>query len=144
MSSAAKIVKVNIFRLNAQVVEHFQHGLGHHGRPAHIIVDIFRSRMFVQVFIKKDLMDKAGQAVPVVLRQRLGEGRVKRKGLVLPGKFLKLFGVKKLLRASPAVPVRSLEMYDKQRDHIRTDGLSSLNYPYKKRAALQLWAARLS
>jgi len=49
--SLAKIVKMNIFPLHTQIVEHFKDGFIHHGWTAKIIVNVFRGRMILQILI---------------------------------------------------------------------------------------------
>ena len=47
--SAAKIIEMDKFRFDSEVVKHVQHGLQHHGWAADVIIYILRGRMIAQV-----------------------------------------------------------------------------------------------
>ena len=52
---------------NAQVVQHMDNGRGHQRRSAQVILSFFRFRMFLQIVIKKNLMDKSFRRIPVII-----------------------------------------------------------------------------
>ncbi len=53
VGNLAKIIKMDILAFDSQVIKHFKNGLVHHGWSAEIIVNIFRSGVFTQVFIEQ-------------------------------------------------------------------------------------------
>ena len=62
---------------NPQASEHFRAGLDHHGRPAKIKFHGRRLGVAAKIFRLDDLVDKAGQAIPPVFRERRGKRRIK-------------------------------------------------------------------
>ena len=52
-------------------VEHIHSGLGHHRRTAHVELAIFRILMILQILFIQDVGDEAGEAGPMIFRERI-------------------------------------------------------------------------
>ena len=55
-----EVIQENILALNAQVDEHVDTGLVHHGWPTHIELAIFRRWMVLQVLLIQHVVNEAG------------------------------------------------------------------------------------
>ena len=70
-TSTAEVVEADVFRFHTEIIEHLEYGGIHHRRAAEVVLDVFGSRVILQVVIQHDLMNEAGVARPVVFRQRV-------------------------------------------------------------------------
>ena len=65
--SAAEVVEEDVLRLDAQVGEHLDDRVVHHGRSADVVLAVLGRRVVLQVVVEEHLVDEAREAVPVVL-----------------------------------------------------------------------------
>lgn len=65
--STAKIIEMDVFLADAEIVEHVDDGFGHRRWPAHIVVDIFGGGMILEILVKENEVDKAGRPLPAIL-----------------------------------------------------------------------------
>ena len=103
--SAAEIVEGDVLFLNAQIVQHTEHSLVHHGRAAHVVLDIFGSRMVLQIVVVEHLMDEPCVAVPVIFGQRFGECQMELEVRELLLDRAELVDIEQLAHAASAVPI---------------------------------------
>ena len=69
----AKVVIVNVFRRNPEIIEHCQHRLHHQRRPTEVVLTGFGSRVLREVAVLGHLVDEPGVALPRVVPLRLGK-----------------------------------------------------------------------
>src|SRR5690606_2037135 len=108
--SAAEVIEQDVLRLHTQVLKHLDDRGVHHRRSTHVVLAILRSRMILEVVLVEHVMDEAGRAGPVVLRQRIGQCQMPLEVLMLGGQFVVLLDVEGLAQRACAVPEGDLAL----------------------------------
>src|SRR5690554_6271 len=108
--SAAEVIEQDVLRLHTQVLKHLDDRGVHHRRSTHVVLAILRSRMILEVVLVEHVMDEAGRAGPVVLRQRIGQCQMPLEVLMLGGQLVVLLDVEGLAQGAGAVPEGDLAL----------------------------------
>ena len=66
-----KVVKRDVLGLDTQILKHVLHSLSHHGRPTHVVLAVFWTRVISQVVFKHNVVNEARVAFPIVFFQRI-------------------------------------------------------------------------
>ena len=72
----AEVVEHDVLGLDTEIEEHVDDRLVHHRRSAHVVLDVLGRRMVLEVVVEHHLVDEAGVAGPLVLRQRVRQREV--------------------------------------------------------------------
>src|SRR5690606_9262374 len=108
--SATEVVQHDVVTLDAKILKHLDHRSVHHRRPAHVELTVFRRRMILEVLLVQHVMDKAGQASPVVFRLWIGQCQVPVEVVVFLGQLVVLVDVEGLAQRACAVPEADLAL----------------------------------
>src|SRR5690606_26475611 len=131
---AAEIVEANILFRDSHFVKHLQHSRVHKRRAAQIELNVFRSRMFLEVVIKQTLVNEAYVTVaffvikalldfPVVFRKRFAETNVKLEVRKLLFNLPEVIYIEQFLFRTTPIPVRHFPIGAfrvKQMEYLRT------------------------
>ena len=79
-----KVVEQHVLRLHPQIIEHLTTGLEHERWAAEVVLDVLGCRVVLEIVVVDHLVDKAGEAGPIVLGKRLGESQVLFEVVVFP------------------------------------------------------------
>jgi hypothetical protein len=84
-----KFVEGDLLVGHAELGEHFGAGFNHHRRAAQVELHGFRVGVSFEIVNPHGFVDKAGVACPVILAERIGEGKLKVEVVVLCREFSK-------------------------------------------------------
>ena len=131
-AASSEIVEQDVLPVDAEREQHRDHGLVHRSRAAHVVLDVLRRRVVLQIPVVQHIVDEADGTVPVVLGQRLGQRQVPLEVRVLLLQRLELVDVERLAQAPRAIPEgdlapggEPLELVEDVRAHRRHPGAAA-------------------